>query len=201
MVSILTGDVVHSRKISQDVLVKTLTEALGQFGKSPKTWEIYRGDSFQLEVEPTNALEAAIYIKSALRKLDKNLDARISIGIGDKSFEYKTVSMSNGSAFINSGESFENLKKQTLAIKTPWQEFDKTMTVILALIAFQIENWNANLAYTVFLTLQNPHLSQTELALKTTKQQSQISRELKKAGFEEILKAIQFYKSKISDLC
>jgi hypothetical protein len=49
--AILSGDIVNSRSVDASEWVKTLKKTLNTFGKSPKTWEIYRGDSFQLEVD------------------------------------------------------------------------------------------------------------------------------------------------------
>lgn len=57
----------------------------------------------------------------------------MAIGIGTKTYEAKRISESNGTAFINSGEQFEKLKKITLAVKTPWHEVDTTINLCLEL--------------------------------------------------------------------
>lgn len=76
-----------------------------------KDWEIFRGDQFQLEVKnPENSLLVAIQIKALMKSL--KLDVRMSIGIGEKTHNSKKISESNGTAFINSGELFERLKKK-----------------------------------------------------------------------------------------
>ena len=51
MKAVLTGDIVNSRAFMgwQD----DLTEVLNRYGSSPKNWEIFRGDSFQLIVDAT----------------------------------------------------------------------------------------------------------------------------------------------------
>ena len=60
--------------------------ALDQYGQEPASWEIYRGDSFQLETTPEKALEASIYIKANIKQL-RNLDVRMAIGLGQKSYQ------------------------------------------------------------------------------------------------------------------
>lgn len=53
---------------------------------TPKQWEIYRGDSFQLDTTPKKALRLALVIKATLKEL-KDIDVRISIGIGKKNLQ------------------------------------------------------------------------------------------------------------------
>lgn len=80
MICIVTGDIVGSRKIKDSWLLslKTALKATsGQHGK----WEIFRGDSFQVEVEPENAIKVAAYLKACIR-VNKPADVRMGIGIG-----------------------------------------------------------------------------------------------------------------------
>jgi hypothetical protein len=47
------------------------------------------------------------------------------MGIGEKTFAGESISESNGTAFIYSGEKFDILKKEnvTMGIKSPWKSF------------------------------------------------------------------------------
>ena len=82
MTSILTGDIINSRNVATQLWLPILKDAFNAVGTSPKTWEIYRGDSFQVEINTIeDALLFAIKLKTALKK-SKNLDVRIAIGIG-----------------------------------------------------------------------------------------------------------------------
>ena len=136
MKAILTGDIVNSRENTNPATWLTpLKKHLTSYGKMPSKWEIYRGDSFQLEIDdPENALLSAIKIKALIKRHDK-LDVRIAIGIGQKTFNAPRITESNGEAFIFSGETFNKLDKQkrTLALKTPWEDFNETMDIILRL--------------------------------------------------------------------
>jgi hypothetical protein len=91
----------------------------------PKNWEIFRGDAFQLEVsEPEEALRIAIQIKAFLKTV--KLDARMSIGFGDKTYDADKISESNGTAFVRSGESFDQLKNR----KTLWPSTQEMVILI-----------------------------------------------------------------------
>src|SRR5690606_26460241 len=118
----------------------------------------------------------------------QGLDVRMATGIGNKGYEADSLKKSNGQAFVFSGETFDALQKETLKIKTPWKDLDEQLNIYLDLMAFIIHNWNANVSSTVYYSLDNKNLNQAELTHKTGKKQSQISRELKKAGYDYILK-------------
>lgn len=191
MTAIITGDIINSRKVATQTWLAVLERALSKFGTKEKNWEVFRGDSFQLEVTPENVMKAAIYMKTAIKTIEL-LDLRIGIGIGKKSFEAKTIKESNGEAFVFSGEAFEELKKRSFAIKTRSEKADEQLNMTLDLLTLIINKWNVNVSKTVLLALDFPDLTQVELAEKMNKKQGQISRELKKAGFEEVLRAIAF---------
>ena len=121
MISIITGDIIKSRaKAQPEVWLTTLKHSLETIAESPKHWELYRGDSFQLEINSIeDSFKTAMYIKACIKTI-KGLDVRLAIGIGKKSFEGQTILESNGEAFQFSCETLETLKieKQNLKIKT-----------------------------------------------------------------------------------
>lgn len=197
--SIITGDVVNSRKSQKtDEWLKELKETLSIFGKEPKDWEIYRGDSFQLEIrEPERSLSAALLIKSSIKKF-RQLDVRIAIGIGEKTYDAAKITESNGPVFVLSGECYENLKIKTLSIKSPWQDVNEHLNMLIDIATLTMDTWSTVTASVVKTALLNPGLTQKELAsLMKKKSQSTISDSLKRAGFDEILKMEQFYENLI----
>ena len=196
MTAVLTGDIINSRRGKVPNWLGTLKETLQKFGNEPKQWEIYRGDSFQLEVSPKKALETAIFIKASIKK-EKNIDVRIAIGIGNKTYTSNKVTTSNGTAFINSGECFDNLKKLTLAIQTPWNEFDEQINLSLELALLTMNNWSPATATILTAALEKQHYSQKELAATLNKSQSSISEALSRAGYDEIIKLIDTFKKKL----
>lgn len=198
MTAIITGDIVNSRSVTVEKWLPVLESALSKFGTKEKDWEIFRGDSFQLETAPENVIKVAIYLKTVIKTIDL-LDLRIGIGIGEKNFVADTVKESNGEAFVFSGEAFERLKKRSFSLKTRSEKTDRQINLIFDLLMIIIGKWNVNTAKTVCAAMDFPGLTQMELAEKIKKKQSQISRELKKAGFEEVLKAINFCQDSIND--
>lgn len=200
MISIITGDIINSRKTEPQLWLEALKQTLNVFGKTPKTWEVFRGDSFQLEVKPENALEAAILIKSTIKKF-KSTDVRMAIGLGEKTYVSDSITESNGSAFINSGKCFENLKNSTLAFTSDFKNFDKTINVMLELAQLTMNNWSITSSEIIKTTLENPELNQSDIAKMLRKSQSNISEGLKRGGFDEILKLLQYYKTQIQTIC
>ena len=200
MTSIITGDIVNSRNAAPQLWISKLKNVLNNYGLEPTEWEIYRGDSFQLEVQPIEALLACLLIKATIKTIS-NLDVRLAIGIGEKSYDSEKITASNGSAFINSGECFEGLKKSILAIKSPYIEFDTHINLCLDLAQLTMNSWTKKSSEIVKISIENPNVTQKELAELVNKTQSTISESLKIAGFEEILKMESYYRNQISKLC
>ncbi|WP_207425213.1 SatD family protein [Pedobacter sp. SYSU D00535] len=198
MVAVLTGDIINSRSITNPELwLEELKEALN-LSKQTK-WEIFRGDSFQLELVPEEALLQALFIKASIKTI-KNLDVRIAIGIGKKAYAAEKLTESNGEAFIFSGEKLEELKRErtTLALKTPWPDFDEEINIVLRLAQVIINSWSITSSELVKLALKHPGSSQKELAELSNKSQSSVSEGLKRAHFSEILALNNLYKKKLS---
>ena len=115
MIAVITGDIINSRELP-DEWIGTLKDALnGLFGKNIN-WEIFRGDSFQVELNAKDALINAIYIKACIKTL-KGADVRIGIGIGKKTINAEKVTEANGEAFVNSGSAFDALKTNKVNLK------------------------------------------------------------------------------------
>jgi hypothetical protein len=197
MQAVITGDIMHSRKLPSAEWLGDLKAILNQFGSEPKDWEIYRGDSFQMLVPTEDALEIALLIKATMKQ-HKELDVRMAIGVGTVDYVADKITQSNGAAFINSGECFEGLKKQTLGIQTSWVEFNIIFSIILSFMLMIADNWTSTSAEILKKALENPEINQNQLAAALNrKSQSSISSSLKRAGYEELKNLIAFYKQEI----
>ena len=168
MEAVITGDIINSRKVDTSVWISFLKELLQKYGSEPKNWEIYRGDSFQLITNASEALEIALIIKSAIKQ-NELLDVRMSIGLGKIEYRSERITESSGTAFLNSGDQFEELKKNTLAIKSPNAEFDKVFNVVFQLSMFFANNWSVSTSEIIKLALENQSLNQIQLAEKLNK--------------------------------
>ena len=197
MIAVITGDIINSRKVTSEVWLPRLKHYLSQKVNDREKWEIYRGDSFQLETDLDKALDIVMSIK-ALIKSNNVVDVRMSIGIGDREFKGAKITESYGSAFINSGESFEKLKSNTLIIKTPFEEFDEYFNPILNLISFISDSWKPVTAETIFHTLNNRSLMQKEIAERLEKDSTTINKALKRGAYDELIQIINLFSKKIS---
>lgn len=198
MTSVITGDIIGSRQQKSNHWVEDLKKILSPFGKTPNEWEVYRGDEFQIEIKnPEDALLAAILVKAHLRAIKS--DARMSIGFGDKTHTAEKISESNGSAFINSGELFETLKKQkvTLAMRTGDFAFDEKMNLMLQLALTFMDSWLVQSAEFVALAIENPGLSQEELGQKLGINQAAVSRRQKRAQFDLVMNLDRYFRTQI----
>lgn len=201
MTSIITGDIINSRKLPSKVWIDGLKKLLNTTGSAPATWEIYRGDEFQLEIKnPEDALRLTLQIKAYLKTL--KLDARMSIGFGDKTYHAAKISESNGSAFVRSGELFETLKKQkiTLAVNTSDSDFNFEMNLMLRLALTFMNNWLAQSAEFIMVALANQSLSQEEIGLKLGINQAAVSRRRKRAQFDLLLDLDNYFRNKIKSI-
>lgn len=202
MIGVITGDIINSRRSKSSMWLRVLTKELNRWGKSPKQWEVFRGDSFQVEIKkPVDALRVAICIKSTLKRLD-GIDVRMAIGIGTKKHNAKHITQSNGTAFINSGELLEELKRmrQTLAVRSGNIVFDRDMNLYLRLIGLVMDKWSVNAAETIYTAINNPGKSQEALGKLLKIKQNAVSTRLQRAQFEELMEIINLYQIKVKEL-
>lgn len=199
MRAVLTGDIIDSRHAENpqewiDVLKKTLS----QFGETPINWEIYRGDSFQLEINASDAFKAAFQIKAAIKTIP-NLDVRISIGLGQTDFQANAVTLSNGSAFVNSGQAFDQLKdkKRTLILSSDNLDLTNDLNMMLQLAEALLSHWTRSSAEAISHILSKPGISQIELSKILGITQPSVSSRLRVAHAEEILALINYYAHRI----
>lgn len=202
MTSVITGDIIKSREEHPEKWMTTLKNTLSILSPDSSNWEIYRGDSFQIEIEDiAQSFLAAVYIKACI-KMIKGLDVRLAIGIGNKTYQGKDVTESNGEAFIFSGETLETLKKekQNLRIKTSNKKLNQELNLYFKLALVSMDSWTVNSAEVVKLSIENPSALQQELAKKIGTKQDAISKRQKRAGLENILELNTMFQQKISTL-
>lgn len=192
-VAVITGDIINSQSGDGEQWLNTLKEYLTKFGGYPEDWQIYRGDSFQLLVhEPARAFSIALGLKATIKQF-KKLDVRMAVGVGTIDHRAEQVLQSNGEAFVNSGRIFDSLKKRTLAIKTPWQDFDKAINLFIKLALLTIDDWSETSAEVVATSLEHPDATQKDIAEMLSIPQSRVSERLSRAGFDAIREAEQYY--------
>lgn len=200
MISIVTGDIINSRlAASPHVYLNLLKKEFLSFGEAGKDWEIFRGDSFQFRIDDVSeTLEKALIIKAAVKTIH-NLDVRLAIGIGDISYEAKNLSECNGEAFIRAGELLKKLNEEKLSfgIKSPWEELNAEINLMLKLSITFMDEWTVRHAEIIYHSLKNPDLNQNELGVIMGIKQSTVSNLKSKARLSEVNELIKYFREKI----
>ena len=202
MISVITGDIINSRKTQSATWLKALKKELSKWGETPKQWEVYRGDSFQVEIKnAADALTAAMQIKASIKSL-KGVDVRMAIGIGEKEYGAKSITESNGSAFVYSGELVEELKKLklNLLVRSNTPAFDTQINLYLKFALIIMNSWTTNAAETMYAALEHPDKSQEALGKLLGIKQNAVSTRLKRACYYEMIELLEMYQTKLAEL-
>lgn len=212
MIAIITGDIIASRKlVNQEKWLSPLKTLLASWGNNPRDWKLDRGDFFQVEITNIEeVLKKALEIKALIKKVTpvdehkkiSTIDVRLAIGIGEKSYTGESISESNGSAFINSGEKFDVLKKEniTMGIKTPWQALDEEMNLYLKLAGTFMDRWSVSSAELMQIILNNPNITQEEIGKRLGIKQNSVSGRWNRANVNELLEVEKIFRKRIHTL-
>lgn len=200
MIALLTGDIAGSATVDTTVWQPALRRFLNKQGKTPATWEIYRGDSFQFKCSPESAFERFLLLKSIIRQIP-GLDVKVSIGIGNMDYKSDKITESNGTAFVRSGRTFDSMgDKRYLAITTGDEKTDKTLDLLIRFASLVMDNWSSATAETVEVILDNPKWNQQQVAEKLKVNQSAISQHRKRAQLDLLFDLNEYYKTCIKAL-
>ncbi|MGV3504763.1 MAG: hypothetical protein ACO1O1_13730 [Adhaeribacter sp.] len=225
--AIITGDLIDSSKYSPEqreragiMLKQTLEEERRLGNKSWLKYEMFRGDSAQIEVlRVEKALSLAILLRAALKQLPDQAkhpdpgqhpgrepvlsskpfaDIRLSIGIGEAEFKHARIVESDGEAYRLSGRSLDRMKKkgQKLILQSADENFNQEYEVQCRLLDVIIDKWSTSSAEVVFWLLKG--LKDIEIADKLGISQPAISSRKKAAGWEAIDLMIQGFERKIT---
>lgn len=203
MKATITGDIVKSRAVKQpEIWLEPLKQLFYQIGDSPEHWEIYRGDSFQIDVPVKDALRIAILIKSIIRKQKKfQLDVRLAIGISDEPTIANRVSEASDMAFVYSGQLLDEIKEKKvhLGIKTIWPGLDKELNMMFKLALVIMNSWTNNTAEAAELLFRVPGITQVEIAGKLGISQSSVNDRIKRGSVYEIIELEKYYRERLNN--
>lgn len=212
MIAVIKGDIIHSRKLSNpEPWLIPLQGLFGQWGNTPKTWELVWGDFFQIEInQPEDALKRALQIKTLIKKIQSEnsektsspVDVRMAIGIGEKTYTGAKISESSGSAFVFASERFDRLKKDrlNLAIQSPWKEFDLEMNLFFDFAGVIMDNWSISSAELMDIVLNQPSITQTEIGEKLGIKQNSVSGRWNRTHGAKLLEMEALFRQKILNL-
>ncbi len=211
MIAVITGDIIQSTQIRDKAallaaLRKTAEQLVQKQLISPREFDIYRGDSFQLFVKkPETALKLILIIRASLMYHtpddgDRLWDARVSIGLGTLEFRAKDIRQSSGSALIYSGRGLDSLKsRQKMKMTSSHEEFDKDINMGLHLAEYIISRWSRESAETIIEKYLN-HATQKEIAKKFHISQPAVSKRFKAAGIDALDIFINRFEKKLQTI-
>jgi GGDEF domain-containing protein len=210
VIAVITGDLVNSSQYSAEMMEDILLILKEEFKGISKQFSekiyfsLHRGDSFQAVVEePDKALSIALFIKAAVRRYAdvaeasksslSSADIRISIGIGEATFQKDALSESNGEAFQFSGRALDAMKSEGLkmSLTTPNTEVNKEFKVHLKFLDAITNRWSLASAEVVYYLLN--HHKEQEIANMLNRSQAAINQRKKVAGWEEIKLLLERY--------
>ncbi|RIJ41643.1 SatD family protein [Pontibacter oryzae] len=212
ILAVLTGDVVNSRIIKDKTQwlerLKEILHFLSQEEQQPLKWEVYRGDSFQVEwQQPEHVLRAALLIRSGLRALPEfykqGADVRIAIGIGQAGHETNSVRESDGEAYQLSGLTLDQLNEsgQKIKISTAWEALNESMAASLPLVETLMNDWSQPINEIAYYRMMHPEMTQKELAEQLSLTQPTINWRLAKSHIELILNFESYFRNQLKALC
>jgi len=202
--AVITGDLINSSAFSQNTIqaiIQRLTnefEAIRQEKEDDViTFTLFRGDSFQGIVEsPSRALQIALRIKALINSYNDSgeeagntvpvSDVRISIGIGEASYDANAINVSNGEAFQLSGRTLDTMKSEQLkmALTTPNANINDEFRVHMKFLDNITDRWSMASAEVVYFLLNN--LKEKQIANRLNRSQAAINHRKKAAGWDEI---------------
>lgn len=211
MIAIIKGDIIASRTLSSpEPWLHPLKSLLATWGQTPQEWELAWGDAFQLEIQnPELALHRALHIKALIKKTGANkdqpgagIDIRLSIGIGEKTYQGSRVSESNGPAYVRAGEKFDLLRREhsIFGLESPWPDFDEEMNLLFRLASLFMDEWSVSSAALMKLVLEHPESTQQELGRMLGIKQNSVSGRWKRACVSEVLAMEAFYRKRLKRL-
>ena len=189
--AVLTADIVNSRSLAPAKLEKLLRETAKDIEqhvfRRRKTFEIFRGDSFQAVVPSVEALRVALLWRAGIRAASAGMDVRVSIGLGEVGHRGKTIAQSAGPAFERSGTGLDMLKlmQERIRIITSLVSWDFQLVTECLLAEGIIRRWTPLAAEAVYLSLMYNE-TQESLARRLNITQPTFNRRLATADWRAI---------------
>jgi hypothetical protein len=200
---VVTGDVTASsrlRPLQRKRLQKRIDDFAASFTKkyTDLQFQQYRGDSLQatLSKNKVYALSMALQLQCYLAMTEFRI--RLSLGLGEISFQSKDVITSDGSAFQLSGPLLDDLKKRNslIGITAANEAFSNEWKVHSESLNFLLQRLSSAQAEALYLLLQNKKQEEIAKTLKIT--QPSVHQRLQAAGAQVFTSIIQRFEATVS---
>lgn len=195
LAAVVTGDIVASSLLGNTERIKMLATLQGVIDEGNTIFpdwnaEIFQGDSFQGSTLLGVKDSLRYAISCVARFKEQEIGIRIAIGIGEISFAAQSVRTSDGTAFLYSGRTLEELKKKNesfIGIKTGVEDLDAEFEAHSASLDFLLARCTPHQAGALVLAMDG--LTQVQIAERLDISQPTVQQRLKAAGWP-VFKAI-----------
>lgn len=159
-------------------------------------FRIKRGDAVQgVLFDAGEALRVALLLKAAVMKIaltgnfkrrHPDIDIRLAIGLGEIEQVRQSIDESSGEAFINSGRTLDQMKKEkrTFSIKTPRADWNAELETAFKLLEVILSGWNITSAELMYGLLKG--YNESEIAEQLSISQSAVHQRKRRAGWSGI---------------
>jgi hypothetical protein len=212
MIAILTGDIVKSSIIDNEIREKILQqlseleESIGRIKDEERIQlEVFRGDGIQIKIkDPRKALKVALLYRTLLKgqfhlQSNKKLDVRFAIGIGSIDFEKKSLAESYGEALIRSGRLLDKMKKKhsnLITIDFGDDLLNQKFDVIFSLLETTISKWTSLQSDIIHFKILG--LKENSIAPKLGIFQESVNRSANSAGWWAVEKLLAYFEQEMT---
>ena len=174
MIGVISGDIIKSQTIPKqqyDAMLYELEQSLRCVSGESTLWNIYRGDSFQLQInDPEYLFKHSVLIYLYLKA--SGYEVRQSMAIGEIDNPRNDIKTATGSAFTLSGHGLDKIANQRFLFNTPPQNIHESLNLNLAfadVLLTKITQKQANALYAYLTSTDNSHAALAK-DLKTSRE-------------------------------
>lgn len=205
MIAVLTGDLVRSTKMSNDIYAGAISSLKRSFkeakSKHQASGEIYRGDGFQVQFpDPIYALEYTLTIKLALQSAkfsDKPVLCTMSLAYGSYDFLDEKPNTSMGPVFIESGRGLDNTSRGDLSLSFESGADNYEYTMLTRFLNHLINNLTKSQAQLLCQYIEGGFAEHKEIARITGTSRQNISNRLANIGADLVRDYIEFINTQV----
>ncbi|MCC5936850.1 MAG: hypothetical protein JJU34_06180 [Lunatimonas sp.] len=197
MKTVITGEIIGLDVMQPGSWLDQLGAVLARWGIDPSRFQVFRGNGFQLLLQPDQTWDALIWLKAGIRAIP-GLDLRMGVGVGKVS-ETEGINVSDEEAYVYSLEAFERLAqlRQYMVFKSRWPDLDGEVNLTFKMILTIMNTWTPVSCEAILEKLEYATLSQKELGVRLGISQHAISTRFSRAQFDLVQEWAAFYRAKL----
>jgi len=188
--AIFTGDIVKSSAMTRAELTAVFdrleegAEAIAAWQDAPSRLTRFRGDGWQLAVQPALSFRAALTLRAAVRRGAKTADTRIAIGFGQANLGQDDLAKADGEALVASGHALDNMprNRRLTAPNAP-----RALQCALPLADRLAAGWTMRQAEVAYYMLAPARPAQAALAARLDLTQQSVQGHVDAGGVEALL--------------